>query len=325
MGAGVARQCSRNRCGWSRSLIVAAEAEKVERTRRNTWSRAPIRSEVCALKGRFPSAPSGDALEPSTEPGGRSRAEELLNATGGLEMKKALLLVAIGTVLTSGPRPATADPTRGPFQIMGPDGTVVRISSEGAEAWWMDYHESKCVTCRGPRQAAELLYAVENGLEGRFHGGPRYLILVESLRSSWPRAWIFYPSSDETPPYVMHPGGVGSGGAPLRWDAWHRATSRMERIILEATGATSSPTIGGAVEEIGGDGSAPVAWIVTTVVLTALLTGLGVARKRSAASPKGDVGSQRRTSPMEIAARAPSDPNYKKSLQFLGKGHAPGA
>lgn len=202
-------------------------------------------------------------------------------------MKRALLLVAIGTVVTLGPRSAMADPTRGPFQVMGPDGTVVRISAEAAEAWWIDFHESKCVTCRGPRQASELLDAVENGLGSRFRSGPRYLILVESLRSSWPRAWVFYPSSDETPAYVMRPGGVGSGVAPLRWDAWHRATSRMERIILEATGETPSPTIAGAVEGTGGDGSVPVAWIAASVVLAALLAGLGVARRRSAASPKG--------------------------------------
>jgi hypothetical protein len=48
MGAGVARECSRNRClaRWTVWIppIVAAEAEQVERTRRRTWSRA--RSEV---------------------------------------------------------------------------------------------------------------------------------------------------------------------------------------------------------------------------------------------------------------------------------------
>jgi hypothetical protein len=202
-------------------------------------------------------------------------------------MKRALLLVAIGTVVTFGPRPATADPTRGPFRVMGPDGTVVRISSEAAEAWWMDYHESRCVTCRGPHQAAVLLDAVEKGLGGRFHSGPRYLILVESLRSSWPRAWIFYPSSDEMPAYVVHPGGVGSGVEPLRWDAWRRATSRMETIIDEATGATPSPTIAGAAEDIGGNGSGPVPWIAGSVVLTVVLAGLGVARRRNAPSTRG--------------------------------------
>jgi hypothetical protein len=53
-----------------------------------------------------------------------------------------------------------------------------------------------------PAAAAVLLDEVESALGGRFHGGPRYLILVESLRSHWPRAWVFYPSSDETPAYV---------------------------------------------------------------------------------------------------------------------------
>jgi hypothetical protein len=102
-------------------------------------------------------------------------------------MKRALLLIAIGTVVVSGPRPATADPTRGPFQVMRPDGTVVRISGEAAQEWWTDYHKSRYVS-GGPRHAAELLHAVENSL-GRSHEVPRYLILVESLGRSWPRAW----------------------------------------------------------------------------------------------------------------------------------------
>lgn len=111
----------------------------------------------------------------------------------------------------SGSRPATADPARGPIQV------VVRISFKAADAWWSDYHESRCVTCRGPHQAAERLDAVEDGLGGRFHAGPRFLIVVEALQMGWSRAWVFYPSSDETPAYVMHPGGggVGCGAAPM--------------------------------------------------------------------------------------------------------------
>lgn len=202
-------------------------------------------------------------------------------------MKRTLLLVAIGTVVASVPRPATADPTRGPFQVMAPDGTVVRISSKAAAAWWTDYREGRCVTCRGPHQAAELLAAVEDGLGGRLHSGPRYLILVDALRSSWSRAWIFYPSSDEQPAYVMHQGGVGSGVAPLRWDAWQRATSRMERIILDATSDMRSPAMTRAGEEVGGNWSALVAWVAASVVLTAALAGLGVARRTSLRSPGG--------------------------------------
>lgn len=202
-------------------------------------------------------------------------------------MKSALLLIAIGTVVVSGPRPATADPTRGPFQVMRPDGTVVRISGEPAQEWWTDYHKSRYVS-GGPRHAAELLHTVENSL-GRFHEVPRYLILVESLGRSWPRAWAFYPSTDETPAYVVHPGGIGSGVAPLRWDAWQRATPRMERIILESTPGTPSPA-GAGTGEASGWASSPSAWIAASVVITALLIGLAVSRRGSARSPKGKRG-----------------------------------
>lgn len=180
----------------------------------------------------------------------------------------------------AGFRPATADPTRGPFRVMDPDGTVVRISSEAADAWWRDYHESRCVTCRGPHQAAELLDAVEESLGGRFRGGSRYLIVVEALQTSWSRAWVFYPSSDETPAYVMHPGGVGSGVAPLRWDAWQRATHRMERIILQAVRVGSSPAAARTIERIEGSGAG--AWIAASALLAALLAALAIARSRSA-------------------------------------------
>lgn len=211
---------------------------------------------------------------------------------GGQAIKKTLLLIAIGTVIGAGFRPATADPTRGPFRVMDPDGTVVQISSEAADAWWRDYQESRCVTCRGPHQAAELLEAVEDGLGGRFRAGARYLIVVEALQTGWSRAWVFYPSSDETPAYVMHPGGVGSGVAPLRWDAWYRATSRMERIILQAMRAASSPAVPGAIEGIPGEGSGPGAWIAASVLLTALLVALAIARSRSAALAGDSVGSR---------------------------------
>jgi hypothetical protein len=195
-------------------------------------------------------------------------------------MKRALLFVVIGAVLSGGPRPARADPTRGPFQVMRPDGTVVRVSSEAAGVWWTEYHAGRCVTCRSPQQAAELLDEVESALGGRFHGGPRYLILVESLRSHWPRAWVFYPSSDETPAYVMHPGGVGSGAAPLRWDAWQPATPRMEEIVLEATKANPPPTVAVGSDQTGADGTARARGIViAVVVLAAVIAGLGAPRR----------------------------------------------
>jgi hypothetical protein len=212
----------------------------------------------------------------------------------GPAIKRAFLLVAIGTVIV-GLRPATADPARGPFQVMGPDGTVVLISSEAADAWWRDYHESRCVTCRGPHQAAELLDAVEDGLGGRFRAAPRYLIVVEALQTGWSRAWVFYPSSDETPAYVMHPGGVGSGMAPLRWDAWFRATSRMERIILQGCAPPPRPRLRGRSKgsvESGrarASGSPPPRYSRRSSRLSRSL-GAGARRRRAAAAAVGSRG-----------------------------------
>lgn len=98
----------------------------------------------------------------------------------------------------------------------------------------------------------------------------------------WSRAWVFYPSSDETPSYVMHPGGVASGRAPLRWDAWLPATSRMERIILQALRTASPPAAAGAIEEVG-EGEWSGAWIAASLLLTTLLAAVAIARRRSAA------------------------------------------
>jgi hypothetical protein len=125
-----------------------------------------------------------------------------------------------------------------------------------------------------------LLDEVENALGSRFHDGARYLILVESLRSHWPRAWVFYPSTDETPAHVMHPGGVGSGAAPLRWDAWQPATPRMEEIVLEATEANPPPTVAEGSDQSGADGPARArGMVIAVVVLTAVVAGLGVVRR----------------------------------------------
>jgi hypothetical protein len=213
---------------------------------------------------------------------------ESYSVMGGPEMKRVLLFVAIGTMVMSGARPAAADPTRGPFRVMGPDGTVVRISGEAADMWWRDYSEAKYVS-GGPRDTAAVLYTVETR-RGRYRLAPRYLLLVESLGRSWPRAWIFYPSTEDTPAYVVKPGGIGSGVAQLLWDSWLRATPRMGRIILDATRASSSPAAAKSVREHRGDGSAPVAWIVASALLTALLAGLAIARRSGTRSREGRRG-----------------------------------
>jgi hypothetical protein len=93
---------------------------------------------------------------------------------------------------------------------------------------------------KGARQAARLMDEVETALGSRFSAGPRYLILPEALELGWPHAWLFYPSTDRTPAYVVMRGGVGSGKGGLRWDVWIPATVRMERLILEGSDERSS-------------------------------------------------------------------------------------
>lgn len=155
-------------------------------------------------------------------------------------MKKIALVLMTSSMLTAGFGPAMADDLRGDLQVMRPDGTILRISSPSVAGWWDDYYRARCVSCKGPRQAAQLLDEVETALGSLFSAGPRYLILPEALELSWPHAWLFYPSTDRTPAYVVRRGGIGSSEDGLRWDVWMPATERMERVILEGSDERSS-------------------------------------------------------------------------------------
>lgn len=152
---------------------------------------------------------------------------------GGIAMKRMALVSMVSCLLTAGLGPAMADDLRGDLQVMRPNGTVLRLSSPSVDGWWDDYYRAECASCNGPRQAAQLLGEVETALGSRFSAGPRYLILPEALELGWPHAWLFYPSTDRTPAYVVRRGGIGSGKGGLRWDVWIPATERMERLILE--------------------------------------------------------------------------------------------
>lgn len=170
---------------------------------------------------------------------------------GSIAMKRMVLVSMIGSLLAAGSGPAIADDLRGALQVMGPKGTVLRISSPSADTWWEDYYRARCVSGKGPQQAAQLLDEVERALGTRFSAGPRYLILPESLELGWPYAWFFYPSTDRTPAYVVRHGGVRAGGGGLQWDAWMPATERMEALILEGAGEPSQRSEGAASDAAG--------------------------------------------------------------------------
>lgn len=175
----------------------------------------------------------------------------------------------VGSLLAAGLGTAMADDLRGGLQVMRPDGTVVRISSPSARAWWDDYYRTRCVSCKGPQQAARLMDEVEAALGSRFRAGPRYLILPEALELGWPHAWLFYPSTDRTPAYLVRRGGVGSSEAGLRWDVWKPTTARMERLILDTAGEPS-PTSEPPVSDAAGTQVFP--WVAVVVAVAAAIS-----------------------------------------------------
>ena len=159
-------------------------------------------------------------------------------------MKRMVLVSMIGSLFAAGSGHATADDLRGGLQVMRANGAVLRISSTSADAWWEDYYGSRCVSCQGPQQVAQLLDEVERALGTRFSAGPRYLILPEYLELGWPHAWLFYPSTTRIPAYVVRQGGVRAREGGLQWDVWMPATKRMEGLILQGAGDPSSRSAG---------------------------------------------------------------------------------
>jgi hypothetical protein len=194
---------------------------------------------------------------------------------GGI-MGRIVLIPIVAVVLTVGPGPASADWLSGPIEVMRPDGTVFRIESPSVAAWWRDYRRARCASCTGSNRealegAARLLYTVERALGTRYRTAPRYLILPDVLQLDWPYAWVFYPSTDRTPAYLVKHGGISAGGAPLQWDVWYPATDRMEQMILEGAADVSSSALDGAVDESRTTRSAPSSWPILAGVSAAVL------------------------------------------------------
>jgi hypothetical protein len=161
-------------------------------------------------------------------------------------MRRLVLITVVASVFTVAAAPTSADWLDGPINIMRPDGTVFQIEPPSVGAWWRDYRRARCASCVGTNQealaeAARLLYKVERALGTRTRAATRYLVLPDVLELEWPNAWVFYPSTERTPAYVVKHGGIsGAAGRPLQWDVWYRATDRMEEMILDGSARSSS-------------------------------------------------------------------------------------
>lgn len=189
-------------------------------------------------------------------------------------MRMIALMSIVATLLTVGPGPAEADWVSGPIRVMRPDGTVFRIESTSAAAWWKDYRRARCVSCTGSDReaidrAARLLYRVERALGTRLRAAPRFLILPDMSELDWPYAWHFYPSTDRTPAYLVQQGAVsGAAGRSLSWDVWYPATDRMEEMILGP--ADSSPQARAVTGTDTSSSASPLPWVLAVAFPDAL-------------------------------------------------------
>ena len=187
-------------------------------------------------------------------------------------MRRMVPISILATLLTTLWGPAEADPLRGPIRVMRPNGTTFRITPPSADAWWKDHLQAPCVSCRGPMQAALLLHEVETASGTRFSAGPRYLIAPESLQLGWPRAWLFYPSTDQTRAYVVRHGGVGAADKPLRWDVWIPATPRMERMIVGGGSSARPPSDRSPADRELRPSKSTLSWVSVLAVAPAIAT-----------------------------------------------------
>ena len=258
------------------------------------FGRRPSRHARCQRRGGLPSA--ADPIRPASgrqlrghenllrsavvQPGKAPRRAKETSDAGGMPMRTIAQISIVATLLTVGPGPAEADWLSGPIRVMRPDGTVFRIESPSAAAWWKEYRSLQCVSCSGSNQeamdrAARLLYRVERALGTRLRTGPRYLILPDAMELDWPYAWRFYPSTERTPAYLLTQGGIsGASGKPLRWDVWYPATDRMEEMILGGPASSPPPVAGAVTDTSTGPSASPLPWVLAFVLSAFAISGI---------------------------------------------------
>lgn len=172
-----------------------------------------------------------------------------------------LLPAAVGLMVALTATPALAK-VGGPFHVLTPEGELRIVDGPAAdifwEDWWQLYSEraSNCLSCSSPSQAAEVHQSLYDAYWRDDRSHPTgYLIRPLSLSDDgWDDAFVFYPSTDSTPAYLVDKGGTGT--RRQRWDWWSEATKRMQRIVLGAN----------PVE----DSESPLRWIVVALAAAAL-------------------------------------------------------
>jgi hypothetical protein len=178
-------------------------------------------------------------------------------------------MVTVPVLLVAPPASAKEE---GPIRVVAESGKVGWIRGASAKAWWADLYpslpraQSGSCTCDSPREVAKFEQRFLGRARWKVHddgGWPTGMLLIQSGHSA---AWLYYPASRTTPPYLVAPGGVGK--EHLRWDEWRMVTPRMQRIVAAALrhGSISTYT--------GGSTAFPTGWVVGGSLGGLVLAGL---------------------------------------------------
>lgn len=146
-----------------------------------------------------------------------------------MNLKRPMLWLVIA-VLAMAPISSALAKGPVPLRVSTPAGRTFLVTGTDARVWWEDLWanadppEQPFACCRSPEAA------------GRFAGevwaqwGKRATAIPEPyvIRGGW--TGFFYPSTANSPPYLVMP--LAQGGGGRRWPAWRVATERMEDIIL---------------------------------------------------------------------------------------------
>lgn len=163
----------------------------------------------------------------------------------------------------------------GPIRVVAESGKVGWIRGAAATAWWAELYNSDpharpptgACQCDSPASVAKFEQHFFGRARWPLHDDgswPTGMLLIQSGHRA---AWLYYPASRTTPPYIVAPGGLASGagdGQRLTWDSWKVVTPPMQRLIEAALK-------NGTVRTASRPASFPTGWVAAGVLGALLL------------------------------------------------------
>jgi len=187
------------------------------------------------------------------------------------------MIAAVVMVVALASAASASAKEQGPIRVVAESGKVGWIRGASARAWWADLYPSRpraqsgSCACDSPEAMAKFEQRFLGRARWKVHedgSWPTGMLLIQSGHSG---AWLYYPASRTTPPYMVAPGGVGI--EHIRWDEWRVVTPLMQRIIEAALR-------NGSVSTYTGSAGFTTGWAIGGGLGAALLVALILAAWR---------------------------------------------